>query len=87
MGDLMKSEMFLNTYSAANFHVDNFDYFKKDGWSVNLSTKFFDIININGCYEDARHYKLDKTTNNSFTQKLFGERIQLSKKAIIKLYS
>lgn len=65
MGDLMKSEMFLNTYSAANLHVDNFDYFKKDGWSVNLSTKFFDIININGCYEEARHYKLDKTTNNS----------------------
>lgn len=78
MGDLMKSEMFLNTVSAAFLHIDNFDYFKKDGWSVNLSTKYFDLISINGRYEEARHFNLDKTTDNS----IFSEAIWRDNPAI-----
>lgn len=65
IGSFTESSIALNSSSAITLHIDNYDYFKKDGWSAKLESSIFNLINISGIYEEARHFSLEKTTNRS----------------------
>lgn len=63
----------VNTFAAALFHADYYDYMRKDGFSVAAEADY-KILSIAAEYENSRQMSLDKTTENSiFSKELWRE--------------
>jgi hypothetical protein len=59
----------INMIVGAILHNDYYDYYKKDGWSLSLGSKYFNIFDFKFTYENSRQNPLNKTTDRTIFSK------------------